>query len=94
MGIPVHTKVYCVEAETGNIYWTFPDGGGCSAPAIANGRVYIGSAKSPFFYCLDLEDARIHWIYKLGNRIEESTLCIYRDKVFLLSADGYVHAVE
>ena len=94
LGIPVHTTVYCVDSETGNIHWTFPDGGGCSAPAIANGRIYIGSANSPFFYCLDEEDAHIHWIYKLGNRIEESTLCIYRDKVYLLCADGYVHAVK
>jgi outer membrane protein assembly factor BamB len=94
VGVPVHTTVYCVDAETGKIHWTFPDGGGLSAPGIANGRVYIGSANSPFFYCLDLDDADINWIYKIGNRIEESTLCIYRDKVYLLSADGYVHAVE
>jgi outer membrane protein assembly factor BamB len=94
VGVPVHSTVYSVDAATGKIHWTFPDGGGLSAPAIANGRVYIGSANSPFFYCLDEMDASIKWIYKLGNRIEESTLCIYRDKVYLLSADGYVHAVE
>jgi outer membrane protein assembly factor BamB len=94
VGVPVHSTVYSVNAETGDIYWTFPDGGGLSAPAIANGRVYIGSANTPFFYCLDEMDASIKWIYKLGNRIEESTLCIYRDKIYLLAADGYVHAVE
>ena len=94
VGVPVHTTVYCVDAETGSILWTFPDGGGLSAPAIASDRVYIGSGNSPFFYCLDLNTAEIYWIYKLGNRIEESTLCIYRDKVYMLSADGYVHAVE
>ncbi len=93
-GVPVYSTVYCVDAETGNIHWTFPDGGGLSAPAIANDRVYIGSANSPFFFCLDENTAEVHWIYKLGNRIEESTLCIYRDKVYLLSADGYVHAIE
>jgi len=30
----------------------------------------------------------------LGHRVEESTLCIYRDKVYVLAADGYVHAIE
>ena len=60
----------------------------------ASDRVYIGSGNSPFFYCLDLNTAEIYWIYKLGNRIKESTLCIYRDKIYLLAADGYVHAIE
>lgn len=34
------------------------------------------------------------WTYRLGYRVEEGTLCIYRDKVYCLAADGYVHVVE
>ena len=49
---------------------------------------------SPFFYCLDKETGKPRWIYKLGHRVEEATLCIYRDKVYLVAADGYVHAIE
>ena len=43
---------------------------------------------------LDQETGKLLWNYKMGTRIEESTLCIYRDKVFALAGDGYVHAVE
>ena len=93
-GVPLFSTVYCVDPETAKIYWTHPDGGGLSAPAVASGRVYIASGTSPFFYCLDEETGKPHWIYKLGHRVEEATLCIYRDKVFVLAADGYVHAIE
>jgi outer membrane protein assembly factor BamB len=93
-GVPLSSKVYRVDPETGKIHWTFPDGGGLSAPALASGRVYIASGNTPFFYCLDQKTGEPHWIVKLGHRVEESTLCIYRNKVFVLAADGYVHAIE
>ncbi len=92
-GVPLFSTVYCVDPETAEILWTHPDGGGLSAPAVASGRVYIASGNSPFFYCLDEETGKPLWIYKLGHRVEEATLCIYRDKVFVLAADGYVHAI-
>ena len=93
-GVPLASKVYCVEPESGKIFWTFPDGGGLSAPALAGDRVYIASGNTPFFYCLDQQTGEPHWIVKLGHRVEESTLCIYRHLVYVLSADGYVHAIE
>ncbi len=93
-GVPLASKVYCVEPEDGKILWTFPDGGGLSAPALASGRVYIASGNTPFFYCLDQITGEPHWIVKLGHRVEESTLCIYRRMVYVLSADGYLHAIE
>ncbi len=93
-GVPMASRVYCVDLTTAKIYWTFPDGGGLSAPAIANNRVYIGSGNTPLFYCLDAPTGKPLWIYKFGQRVEESTLCIYRDKVFILAGDGYVHAIE
>jgi len=93
-GVPLASRVYSVEPETGKIHWTFPDGGGLSAPALASGRVYIASGNTPFFYCLDQLTGKPHWIVKLGHRVEESTLCIYRKMVYVLSADGYVHAIE
>ncbi len=93
-GVPLFSTVYCVDPESAKIHWTYPDGGGLSAPALANGRVYIASGNSPFFYCLDAYTGEPRWIYRLGRRVEEATLCIYRDKVFALAADGYVHAIE
>ncbi|HKI87852.1 MAG TPA: PQQ-binding-like beta-propeller repeat protein, partial [Draconibacterium sp.] len=93
-GVPLSSRVYSVDPVTAKINWTFPDGGGLSAPALASGRVYIASGNSPFFYCLDQKTGKPLWIVKLGNRVEESTLCIYRNKVYVLAADGYVHAIE
>ncbi len=93
-GVPMASKVYCVDAASAKIHWTFPDGGGLSAPAIASDRVYIGSGNTPLFYCLDAYTGKPLWIYKLGQRVEEATLCIYRDKVYVLAGDGYVHAIK
>ncbi len=93
-GVPLSSRVYSVDPETAKINWTFPDGGGLSAPAVASGRLYIASGNTPFFYCLDQLTGKPHWIFKLGHRVEESTLCIYKKMVYVLSADGYVHAIE
>jgi len=93
-GIPLSSRVYCVDPVTAKINWTFPDGGGVPAPALASGRVYIASGNSPFFHCLDQKTGKPQWIVKLGNRVEESTPCIYRKMVYVLSSDGYVHAIE
>ena len=60
-GVPLFFTVYCVDPETAKIYWTHPDGGGLSAPAVASGRVYIASGTSPFFYCLDEETGKPLW---------------------------------
>ncbi|MBK1876478.1 PQQ-binding-like beta-propeller repeat protein [Pelagicoccus mobilis] len=93
-GVPMASKVYSVDSETAKIHWTFPDGGGLSAPAIASDRLYIASGNTPLFYCLDAFTGEPHWVYKFGQRVEESTLCIYRDKVYALAGDGYVHAIK
>ncbi|NDV61563.1 PQQ-binding-like beta-propeller repeat protein [Puniceicoccales bacterium CK1056] len=93
-GVPAASRIYCVDSKTAAIHWTFEDGGGLSAPAIASDRVYIGSGNTPLFYCLDAFTGEPLWIYKLGQRVEEATLCIYRDKVYVLAGDGYVHAIE
>ena len=60
----------------------------------STGRIYIASGNSPFFYCLDEQTGEALWIYKLGHRVEEATLYIYRDKVSAIAADGYLHAIE
>jgi outer membrane protein assembly factor BamB len=59
-----------------------------AAPAITNGRVYNGSGNTPLFYCLDAFTGKPLWIHRLGQRVEEATLCIYRNKVIVLAGDG------
>ncbi|MGA0853433.1 MAG: PQQ-binding-like beta-propeller repeat protein [Luteolibacter sp.] len=93
-GVPTASRVYCVDLKRAKVLWTFPDGGGLSAPAIANGRVYIGSGNTPLLYCLDAATGKPLWIHRLGQRVEEATLCIYRDKAIVLAGDGWVHAIK
>jgi outer membrane protein assembly factor BamB len=93
-GVPMATRVYCIDYRNADIHWTFPDGGGISAPAIASDRVYVASGSTPFLYCLNATTGKPHWIYRLGQRVEEATLCIYRDKIYVLAGDGYVHAIK
>ena len=94
LGVPLFSTVYCVDTETGDIKWTYRDGGGLSAPAVASGRVYIASGNSPFLYCLAEGTGEPIWIHRLGHRTEESTLCIYRNRLYALCADGFVHSIE
>ncbi len=93
-GVPMATRMYALDYKTGEVFWKFPDGGGLSAPAVASERVYAASGNTPLLYCLDAESGKPHWVYKMGQHVEEATLCIYRDKLYVLSADGYVHAVK
>lgn len=72
-----------MDAAPAAIHWTLPDGGGLSSPATASSRVDIGSGNTPLFSCLDALTGKRLRIYKFGQRVEESTLCIYRDKVKL-----------
>lgn len=49
---------------------------------------------APFFYGLDAFTGKPLWIYTFDQRVEESTLCIHRDMVFVLAGDGYVYAIN
>jgi outer membrane protein assembly factor BamB len=93
-GVPLHTKMYCVNPETADVLWIHPDGGGISAPAASRDRLYIASGSMPFLHCLDPETGEPKWVYKMGNRMEESTLCVYGKYVYALSSDGFLHAVK
>ena len=61
-------KVYCLDAATGQIRWAaFTDGPIRVAPAIAEGRVYVGSDDG-FAYCLNGTDGTVVWKVRAGFR--------------------------
>jgi outer membrane protein assembly factor BamB len=57
-------KVYCLDAVSGEIQWTFfTDGPVRLAPTIADGKVYVGSDDGAV-YCLDAKDGGVHWTFR------------------------------
>lgn len=54
-------KVYCLDAATGRVRWTASTGGPVRlAPAVAGGRVYVGSDDG-WVYCLRPADGSVVW---------------------------------
>jgi len=59
-------KVYCLDAATVEIQWTFHTEAPVRfAPAIFNGRVYVGSDDG-WVYCLDAKQGELKWKYRPG----------------------------
>jgi outer membrane protein assembly factor BamB len=97
-GICVEAVIYCVDAVTGELIWTHL-GGGLSSPVIDADCVYFPSIADPYFYCVDTDgngdgSTTCRWMYKMGNKVEESTPAIYKGKIYIMSSDGYVHAIR
>ena len=98
-GICVEAVVYCLDAETGEKLWTHL-GAGLSSPVIgAGGYVYFPSIADPFFYCVDAEGngdgtTTCHWVYQMDNKVEESTPALYKGMAYIMSSDGYIHAIK
>lgn len=61
-------KVYCLDAATGALRWTFRTGGPIRvAPTLASGSVYAGSDDG-FAYCLNLADGSLVWKVRAAYR--------------------------
>ncbi len=65
-GSSADDTVYCLDAATGHVRWSFTtDGPVRLAPVVAGGRVYAGSDDG-CLYCLGAEDGRLLWKYRGG----------------------------
>jgi len=55
--------VYCFEAVSGKLLWSFGSGGGGTSPAIALGKLYVGTAveRSNTLFCLDVSNGNVIW---------------------------------
>ena len=98
-GLQVRPMLYALEAATGRPLWSHA-GTGVSGPVVGgDGEVYVASNASPYLYCLDPRgngDGSTDelFAYRMGDRVLESVPCLYGGKLFILSCDGYLHAVE
>ena len=60
-GTSADDRLVCRDTATGQPLWTFvADGPVRLAPAVANGRVYVGSDDG-WLYCLNAADGRVCW---------------------------------
>ncbi len=80
--------VYCIDAtkeDRGPVLWsfTFPDGGGSvnGGPAVADGKVYVGSWDGEHYYCLDARNGTEIWHFKVGD-ISQSVPAVAYGRVY------------
>ncbi|GAL68412.1 predicted cell surface protein [Jejuia pallidilutea] len=98
-GICVEAVVYCIDINTGELIWK-QLGAGLSSPVVGGeGNVYFPSIADPYFYCVDSEGngdgtTKVKWMYQMGNKVEESTPALYKGKAYIMSSDGYIHAIR
>ena len=65
-GSSVDHQLHCLDAVSGQQYWSFYTGGPIRlAPTVADGRVYFGSDDG-FAYCLDSQQGELQWKLRLG----------------------------
>jgi subtilase family serine protease/outer membrane protein assembly factor BamB len=76
--------VYCIDAtkeDRGHVLWeyTFPDGGGSvnGGPAVANGKVYVGSWGGGHYYCLDAKKGTMIWKFKINDNSQSVPAIAY-----------------
>jgi len=65
-GSSADDKVYCLDAETGRVKWTFATEGPVRlAPTLSAGRVLVGSDDGRV-YCLNAAEGSLIWKYRAG----------------------------
>jgi len=59
-------QVYCLDAQTGAVRWTFyTEGPVRLAPSVSDGHVYVGSDDG-YVYCLDAQNGQLVWKHRPG----------------------------
>ena len=82
--------VHCLDAKTGKALWTFTTRARVdSSPAVAGGRVYIGSNDGRF-YVLQLATGTKVWEFEAGAALSASP-AIADGKVVIGAQDGRLY---
>jgi outer membrane protein assembly factor BamB len=84
-------KVYCLDAESGQLIWSTQLSDSLSAPAVMYDRLYIGSMNGKV-YCLDTKNGNLLWSYQTGSLIE-SAVTIER-AVYVTSRDHNLYCLD
>jgi len=80
--------------NTNNTIWIYPTHGGVySSPAVAYGKVYVGSMDNKT-YCLDASTGTHIWNYTTGYWVVHSSPAVVDDKVYIGSCDCKVYCLN
>ena len=79
--------------DTNNVKWSYSMGMVYCSPAVANGKVYIGSMDHNV-YCLDANTGTKIWNYLTGNSIAFSSPAVANGKVYIGSMDHNVYCLD
>lgn len=92
--------VYGFDAVSGELLWKTLMGYGpkqrnntSGAPAIAHGRVYVGSPYTNSFFSFDVETGEKLWEYRVNAAIKAAPV-INNGHVFFGDTDGYLHVLN
>ncbi|HME55354.1 MAG TPA: PQQ-binding-like beta-propeller repeat protein [Candidatus Lokiarchaeia archaeon] len=86
-------KVYCLNASTGALLWSYTTGNWVrSSPAVAGGRVYVGSDDHDV-YCLNATTGLRLWVYTTGD-IVYSSPAVVDGRVYVGSLDKKIYCLN
>ncbi|MFH1856172.1 MAG: PQQ-binding-like beta-propeller repeat protein [Candidatus Omnitrophota bacterium] len=84
---------FCEVPDELKMTWSYKTGGNIeSSPAVANGKVFVGSWDNKF-YVLDENTGGLIWSYQTGGAINSSP-AVANGKVFIGSADNELYALD
>lgn len=73
--------LYALDARTGKTKWRFPLNTLSSAPAVANGLVYLSVLRQPF-HAIDAQTGQVRWTYEGDGGVSGAPI-IYQGSVYL-----------
>lgn len=86
-------KLYAINADTGQIAWSYQAGGAIShTPAVIGGTVYFGCEDAKI-YALDAQTGVLRWTYTTGGPVLSSPIVV-DDTILIGSFDGYLYALN
>jgi outer membrane protein assembly factor BamB len=94
--LPYTSKQYAfTDVEGGSkLKWKINGGCGLTAPVLAGGRLIYGSSTGMFMTCVDPETGALKWRLFTGGEMLENVPAIYGNKVFNISKNGWLNAIE
>jgi hypothetical protein len=87
-------NLYALDSRTGELRWSFfaSHGGFSASPAVADGKVFIGSRRGDFL-AVELKTGRIVWQQSLGAPIRQ-TAAVADEHIFVTAEDLRVRCLE